>query len=73
MSQTRTTRGKQATKATPYLVAEWRETGEVDCWGEPVQEGLVVGFGWCRWSWRMAALLIDGKWTTRWDHFPKAS
>ena len=32
--------------------------------GADVEEALVEGKGWCRYSGRLSAILIDGEWHT---------
>jgi len=43
-------------------VAKWRETPFKDSYGETISEGYIPEIGWCRYSWRLGALLINGQW-----------
>ena len=45
-----------------HKIEGWRTLAEKDWDGENKVEAYVVGFGWCRYCYRLSAILIDGKW-----------
>jgi len=52
---------KTAKTLPTYTVTAWRETNQVDWFGDLILEANVVGYGWCKYGRRFSTLLIDGK------------
>lgn len=47
---------------TGYVIRDWRDTDRRDWCGEVIREALIEGIGWCQYSWRLSAILINGRW-----------
>lgn len=54
------------TTTTGRRILDWRpdpdESTAADFRGERPQQALVEGVGWCRYSWRLMAVMIGGQW-----------
>lgn len=49
---------------TGRRILAWRDdpAGKADCRREIEQQALVEGVGWCRYCWRLNAVMVGGKW-----------
>ena len=53
-----------------YVARDWKyKREELDEFDRPITEVLLDGHGWCRYSWAVDAVLIDGKWIKNWEEF----